>query len=215
MAEEMSISPWHDIPLHNLEDGSYNMVIEIPKWTRVKNEIATGEPYNPIKQDVRNGVLREYKWGDMFFNYGAFPRTWEDPSHISPDTGCKGDNDPLDAVEIGLKQHAVGSIVKVKVLGILAMIDAGETDWKVVTISVSDPIADLINDIDDVETHMPGALSALREWLRKYKTAEGKEHNVFGLEEEFMGRDYALKIVEETHEFWTKLTEAKGGMAVV
>jgi inorganic pyrophosphatase len=38
----------------------------------------------------------------MMFNYGAFPQTWEDPSHISQDTGKKGDNDPLDVVEIGM-----------------------------------------------------------------------------------------------------------------
>lgn len=27
-----------------------------------------------IKQDTKNGALREYKWGDMLFNYGAFPQ---------------------------------------------------------------------------------------------------------------------------------------------
>jgi inorganic pyrophosphatase len=43
------ISPWHDVPYKNIEDGSYNMVVEIPKWTRAKFEIATGELYNPIK----------------------------------------------------------------------------------------------------------------------------------------------------------------------
>ena len=29
---------------------------------------------------------------DMLFNYGAFPQTWEDPKHVSEDTGCPGDN---------------------------------------------------------------------------------------------------------------------------
>ena len=31
---------------------------------------------------------------DMLFNYGAFPQTWEDPKHVSEDTGCPGDNVP-------------------------------------------------------------------------------------------------------------------------
>jgi hypothetical protein len=83
------LSPWHDIALKNA-DGSYNFICEIPKWTRNKYEIAIGEDMNPIKQDVKHGVLREYKWGDMMFNYGAFPQTWEDPKHISPETGCPG-----------------------------------------------------------------------------------------------------------------------------
>ncbi len=33
-----------------------------------------------------------------------FQRTWEDPTFIHPDAeGCRGDNDPLDVCEIGLK----------------------------------------------------------------------------------------------------------------
>ncbi len=75
--------------------ATYNFICEIPKWTRKKMEIATRELYNPIKQDTNNGRLREYLWGDMLFNYGAFPQTWEDPAHVTPDTGAKGDNDPL------------------------------------------------------------------------------------------------------------------------
>lgn len=70
---------------------------------------------NPIKQDVKNGVLREYKWGDMLFNYGAFPQTWEDPKEISEETGCPGDNDPIDVIELGTRQRPTGSITRVKV----------------------------------------------------------------------------------------------------
>ena len=45
----------------------------------------------------------------------------------------QGDNDPLDVVEIGTTQLTPGAVVKVKVLGVFAMIDDGETDWKVRT----------------------------------------------------------------------------------
>ena len=37
-----------------------HMLVEIPKWSRAKFEIATGESFNPIKQDVKKGRLREY-----------------------------------------------------------------------------------------------------------------------------------------------------------
>ena len=36
---------------------------------------------------------------------------------------------------------ARGEIIRVKVLGILAMINEGETDWKVIAINVEDPDA--------------------------------------------------------------------------
>lgn len=35
------------------------------------------------------------------------------------------------------------------------MIDEGELDWKIVAISLDDPKASLVNDIDDVEKHFP------------------------------------------------------------
>ena len=63
--------------------------------------------------------------------------------------------------------------------------------------------------------HMPGAIHAIREWLRMYKTAVGNDENKFGLAERCMPRDYALGIVEETHAFWKTLVADKGGMAVV
>ena len=108
------VSPWHDVPLKNA-DGTYNFICEIPKWTRAKMEIATKEAFNPIKQDTKNGKLRDYQWGDMLFNYGALPQTWEDPDHVTGDTGAPGDNDPIDAVEIGARQRATGSVTRVKV----------------------------------------------------------------------------------------------------
>lgn len=48
-----------------------------PKYTRRKFEISTTEAGNPIKQDQKNGKPRVFSKGDIFFNYGCFPRTWE------------------------------------------------------------------------------------------------------------------------------------------
>ena len=99
-------------------DGKlFNFICEIPKCTRKKFEVATTEGANPIKQDTKSGVLREFKKGDIFFNYGCFPRTWEDPNHVPEATGYPGDNDPLDVCEIGLRQIQTGGIRAVKVLG--------------------------------------------------------------------------------------------------
>lgn len=201
-AEKGRISPWHDIPLFASAYGNFNFLCEIPKWTRAKFEVATGEAANPIKQDEKKGVLREYKWGDMMFNYGMFPQTWEDPAVISADTGCKGDGDPLDAVEVGAKQMTTGEVAPVKVLGVLAMIDEGETDWKLITIRTNDALASAVNDITDLEREMPGAIDALREWLRVYKVPEGKPENKFALDEKAMPADFAKKIIMETHEHW-------------
>lgn len=109
-AEGKNISLWHDISLVHIdpETGNetpfYNFVCEIPKFTRKKYEIATDEDFTPIKQDTKKGMLREFKKGDIYFNYGCFPQTWEDPTFVHPDAeGCRGDNDPVDVVEIGAR----------------------------------------------------------------------------------------------------------------
>ena len=218
--EEMTVaelSLWHDVPLVAPSTPSsnapplFNFVCEIPKCTRKKFEVATTEGRTPIKQDEKKGVLREFKKGDIFFNYGCFPRTWEDPRHVSPDTGYPGDNDPLDVCEIGLRQVQTGEIRPVKVLGVLAMIDDDETDWKVVAIDAEDRWAPELNDIDDVERLIPGTVSLIREWFRTYKIPDGKPPNKFALDERCMGAKYAHKVIHETHTFWCDLVQKQLG----
>jgi len=60
----------------------------------------------------------------------------------------------------------VGQIKQVKVLGIMALLDEGETDWKVIVVDVTDPLASKLNDIEDVERHLPGLIRATNEWFR-------------------------------------------------
>lgn len=53
------VSPWHDIPLHT-GDGAFNFIVEIPKESSAKMEVATDEVFTPIKQDTKKGKLRYY-----------------------------------------------------------------------------------------------------------------------------------------------------------
>ena len=92
-SDQKPLSMWHDIKLFPTEDSKahnvVNMVNEIPRCTRKKYEIATNEEHNPIKQDVKKGKLREFAKGDLYFNYGCIPRTWEDPDVEHPDAKAK------------------------------------------------------------------------------------------------------------------------------
>eukprot|EP00439_Symbiodinium_sp_Y106_P017942 s3962_g2.t1 len=126
--------------------------------------------------------------------------------------------DPIDVIELGARQRSVGSIVRVKILGILAMIDDDETDWKVLTIALDDDKAPIVHDLNDVEAHWPGALRSLTDWLRMYKTAEGKKENKFGFAGKPQSAEFAKQVVEETHQAWKKLlvdASAKGKMKKV
>lgn len=200
------ISPWHDIALRTGGGDVFNVVIEIPKMTRHKMEVNTKERGNPIAQDVKKGKLRDYH-GPIFWNYGMFPQTWEDPNILHPELQVRGDNDPLDVVEVGSKALDVGTVAQVKVIGVLAMIDDGELDWKVIAVRTDDALASSINDIPDLEAQCPGIVPGIREWLRWYKTPDDKPLNNFGFQEVALGKDKALEVIAETHEAWRKLRD--------
>jgi inorganic pyrophosphatase len=76
----------------------------------------------------------------------------------------------------------------------MAMIDEGETDWKVIGIDVNDPNASKINDVDDIDKVMPGQLAATNEWFRIYKIPAGKPENTFAFNGEAKNRDFAIKV---------------------
>lgn len=203
------VSPFHDIPLWVDEaKGVVNMVIEIPQGTQPKMEISKSEYFNPIKQDTKDGKLRNVAI-PYPFNYGAFPQTWENPAVVHPDTKAGGDNDPIDACEISGTVIPSGSVRQVKILGTYAMIDDGETDWKIVCIDVNDPNADKLNDINDVETVMPGKLKTVFEFLRDYKIPDGKPANKFAYNDEVKDRAFAINITKETEAEWRKLVDGK------
>lgn len=201
------ISPWHHVALSAPSTpGAYQMVVEIPKGTTSKLEVQKALPGNPIKHDSKKGKVREYTYGLTFFNYGLLPQTWEDPAHkIGNNTG---DNDPLDIIELGAAARRVGEVVPVKVLGNLKLIDQGELDHKIIALALDDPKAAAVNSIADLEKEMPGVLPALVDWLKMYKTTDGKEVNVL-VSDVPDSAEQAKAVIAECNEAWKKLAVAK------
>jgi inorganic pyrophosphatase len=107
-------------------------------------------------------------------------------------TSKKGDNDPLDVCDISETVGYPGQIKQVKVLGVMALLDEEETDWKVIVIDVNDPLAPKLNDVEDVERHLPGLLRATNEWFRIYKIPDGKPENQFAFTGECKNKKYDI-----------------------
>ncbi|KAL7067692.1 inorganic pyrophosphatase family protein [Cryptosporidium serpentis] len=212
--EGHKISPWHDVPLWFSESPIlYNMIVEIPKLTNKKFEINTKEAYTPLYQDRKLERLRTYP-GPIPWNYGAFPQTWEDPEKSGGELVgfCHGDNDPLDAVEIGFGPLPRGTVIPVKVLGCLALIDGDELDWKIICIRVCDPHASRLNDIDDIESLFQGTVDRIRRWFGLYKAVENKDIakvNMYGHCGEPQPAEFAHSIVLETHHAYLRLMEGQ------
>jgi inorganic pyrophosphatase len=202
------ISPWHDIPFQAGYFGEetqplLHFVCEIPRMTHAKLEIHKGHAPNPLIQDiVGNNKLRFYKYGESIVNYGAIAQTWEDPNVEDPDTGMGGDNDPIDVLQLNSKPCRLGAVQRVRVLGALALMDGGETDWKLLVVNVDDgteTAAITWRNVGDIPDDL---LGEIRQWFKMYKTAEGKSENVFALDGKAVDADHALRVAQRTHKHW-------------
>ncbi|TNN61940.1 Inorganic pyrophosphatase 2, mitochondrial [Liparis tanakae] len=186
-SEGKYISPFHDISL----------VAE----TEQDNDVPSKKPKKNESEVLFNMVVEVPRWTN------AKMETWEDPNLTDKETKCCGDNDPIDVCEIGTQVCSPGQVIQVKVLGILAMIDEGEMDWKVIAINAEDPDAKNLNSIEDVRKSRPGHLEATVDWFRKYKVPDGKPENQFGFNGQFKDKDFALEIIKSTHEHWRALVQ--------
>lgn len=181
ISEYKRLSPWHDVPMGFIDAKTnsllFNYVNEIPHGDRAKMECATDEEWNPIKQDVKKGALRYFKYGDLPFNYGFIPQTWEDPNHqsayIDSAETLLGDNDPVDVVELSdpsdFKMER-GLIIPIKVLGVLGLIDEGETDWKIIGLRANHPEIGNIHSVEDADRVLGTKMrEVVVDWFKNYK----------------------------------------------
>lgn len=209
------VSSWHDVPLEtgetdtavSVNDKLFNFIVEIPMHSTAKMEMNKEHTENPIMQDVnKDGSPRYYTYGIPFFNYGLLPQTWEDPNHRDDQTGAKGDGDPIDVIELGEGPLGMGSIVPVKVIGSLALIDEGETDHKILAIRQSDHRFKSINSMADLERHQPGVTARLVDWLKNYKTSDGKPQNSLASDVPNSPQQ-AVEIIEQVSGFYEKMMD--------
>lgn len=202
--DDLTVSPWHDVPLKDTVTGLYNMVVEIPMYSTAKMEVSKEEIGNPIMQDIKDNRPRYYSYGIPFFNYGLLPQTWENPTVSDPVTGAKGDGDPIDVIEIGTGPLGMGSIVKIKVLGSMELIDEGETDHKIIALREGDIHFDNVHNMGDLEKVKPGVTATLLDWLKNYKTSDGKPVNRLKQDEPTSSFE-AIQIINEVHGYYKDL----------
>ena len=72
-----------------------------------------------------------------------------------------GDSNPIDCIEIShfstkLSDQAThqslktGDVLRIKILDCLALIDEGETDWKLIVVSDQNDLFGKLNDVSDI-----------------------------------------------------------------
>uniref|UniRef100_A0A0M3I3M5 inorganic diphosphatase n=1 Tax=Ascaris lumbricoides TaxID=6252 RepID=A0A0M3I3M5_ASCLU len=105
----------------------------------------TFEMMNLIKQDTGKGIVRfidsAFPQQDYIRNNGISLQIWENPVHVVKEMKAKGKSDLIDITQIGSKVHRRSDLVHVKVVRALALIDEGESDWKLEVFGLNDPVA--------------------------------------------------------------------------
>ena len=107
-------------------------------------------------------------------------------------------------IEIGSKPLPMGAVVPVRVLGLLKLIDEGETDHKIIAINSNDVNFDRIHSMSDLETYYPGIKAKLVDWLINYKTSDGKPQNTLASNEPASSSE-AIEIINQVHGFYKDL----------
>lgn len=154
-------------------DGTVNAVIEIPAGTSAKWEV-----------DKSDGALRWERRGDGYrmvqylpypANYGMIPQTLL-PSRQG------GDGDPLDVVVLSPALNR-GTVVPVRLIGVLRLLDQGERDDKLLAVVPGTPMGE-VEDLSGLMRDYPGAAQVVETWFSNYKgPGQTVSEGVAGVEE--------------------------------
>ena len=169
---------WHDIPLGEDAPEAFNTIIEIPRGSHNKYEI--DKETGLIKLDRVNFSAAAYP-----FDYGFAPQTlWED-------------GDALDVVVLTTNPIPVGILVSVRPVGLMKMIDGGESDDKVLAVPTEDIRFDEVHDLADINKH---TLKEMKHFFEHNKALKKKpvEITVGGFE----GCEAAIAAVKRSVELY-------------
>lgn len=172
------LHPWHGVSAGINAPDIVTAIIEVPKGSKTKYEL--DKPSGLLKVDR---IL--YSSVHYPANYGFIPQSY-----------CE-DNDPLDILVLGQETFCPLSLLRAKPIGVMKMVDQGETDDKIIAVHMDDPEYNHYQSIDELPPHY---LKSLRRFFEDYKVLENKEVKI----ETFLNASEARKVVKESMELYQK-----------
>ncbi|MHB1707874.1 MAG: inorganic diphosphatase [Thermoplasmataceae archaeon] len=151
-------SYWHSIPVGPDPPETFYTVVETPKGSKNKYEIAKEFPGMRLDRVLHSSVVYPA-------DYGLIPRT------------LYHDGDPMDVLVLISQPTFPGTIVVSRPIAIMHMLDKGEVDNKILAVAVDDPFYREVKTIEDLPKHLP---EEIVEFFTTYKRLEGKKTEVNG-----------------------------------
>lgn len=168
----VNMHPWHDIPVDEAAvEERVPVIIEIPAGSKNKYEL-----------DKALGILRldRVLHSAVHYpaNYGFIPRSYCD------------DGDPLDVLVLGQEPIDPLTLVDVRPIGVMHMLDGGKADEKILGVHVNDPEFAHVRELSDVTPHR---IQEITRFFIDYKVLEEKEVAV----QPFEGREAAIRVIRQ------------------
>lgn len=138
------------------DDGSINVVIEIPAGTNQKWEVSRDGMSMVWELSNTDGKPRIIDYLPYPGNYGFVSRTWLDPAK-------GGDDQALDVMVLGTTTPR-GDAVKAIPIGVVRVIDRMEQDDKILAIEAGSTFKG-VTDIESLDDRYPGVSEILRLWF--------------------------------------------------
>jgi inorganic pyrophosphatase len=148
--------PWHDVPIGADAPDTFIAVVEIPKGDKVKYELDKLTGLLFVDRVLHSSVVYPA-------NYGFIPQTLGD------------DHDPLDVLVLMQEPVAPLSLLRVRPIGMMTMIDQGHNDEKIICVHMDDPEYNSYTHIGELRAHR---LLELRRFFEDYKKLEHKKVDV-------------------------------------
>jgi inorganic pyrophosphatase len=173
--------PWHDVSIGDEAPDEFNIVIEVSKGSKVKYEI-----------DKETGLLKVDRilYSSVVYpeNYGFIPQTLAD------------DDDPLDVLVLMQQPVLPLSILKVRPIGLLPMVDEGENDENIICVHIDDPVYKGYSNVNEFPEHQ---LSEMQQFFMEYKKLEEKEVSVGDVSGPEDAVEYIRRSIEQYKEHFS------------
>ncbi|MDI6642761.1 MAG: inorganic diphosphatase [Candidatus Hodarchaeaceae archaeon] len=163
------VNLWKEIKQDKRAPRIVDAVVEVPKLSR-----------NKYEYDKETGVFRldRVLHSPLHYpvDYGFIPMTYEE------------DGDPVDVMVFGDEPSFQGSVLKVRPIGLLRMLDEGRPDDKILAVPLGNPRFARVRALRGIPAHL---LKELTHFFSVYKELEGKETKVL----EWRSADAARQVV--------------------